>query len=206
MNTECPPAPGLWGLPPIPLHPATPPRRAPAVADEAAPLQVAILHDDLAAGEQATQALAALARDFAEEVVVHPSFWPFAMLDQTRGRLAAATDAGTADLLIVSTQNDSQLPGAVLNWIAHWAELKQGTGAALLLLFGRPGNFDTAESDRVRFLQRLVAEAGLELFTPRPGGAEGPHPLCEHLHEREVTLTPTLRDALRRHPLHPAMN
>lgn len=59
---------------------------------------------------------------------------------------------------------------------------------------------------RVRFLQRLAAEAGLELFTPRPGGAEGPHPLCEHLHEREVTLTPTLRDALRRHPLHPAMN
>ncbi|MFN0067412.1 MAG: hypothetical protein ACKVYV_07215 [Limisphaerales bacterium] len=206
MNNDCPPAPGLWGLPPIPLHPAAVPRRAPAAGDEAAPLLVAILHDGPAACEQASQALAALGRDFSAEVVIHPSFSSFALLEEPQGRPATAAATDAADLLILSTFGNAPLPSAGLDRVARWIELKRGSGAALLLLFGRPGSFDTADSDRVRPLRQLAAGSGLELFTPRPGGAGGPHPLCEHLHEREVTMTPTLREALRHRPRTLAMN
>ncbi len=194
MAAQFPLEPRTWGLPRIPLCPPASPGEDPA------PLRIAILHDDLAAGEQATQALAALARDFAGEIVIQPAFWPFAMLDQPWGRLAAGAEAGAADLLILSTRAEGPLPATVQDWVRHWIEHRHGTGAAVLALLGRPGSFDAADSARLGPLRELAQRAGVEIFAPRAGAAGATHPLSGHLHEREVTLTPTLQDALHRYP------
>lgn len=194
MAANLPLDPRLWGLPRIPLRPQH------AAGEDPAPLRVAILHDDLAAGEQATQALAAIARDFAGEITIHPAFWPFAMLDQPWGRLAAGSDAGAADLLILSSRAEGPVPATVQAWIRHWITHKQGAGAAVLVMLGRPGRFEAVHSERLDFLRELARSAGVEVFAPRPDAASAVHPLSGHLHEREVTMTPTLQDALHRWP------
>lgn len=192
MAANLPLDPRMWGLPRIPLRP----RDAPG--EEPAPLHVAILHDDLAAGEQATQALAAIARDFAGEITVHPAFWPFALLDQPWGRLAAGSDAGAADLLILSSRAAGPVPASVQAWIQHWITRRQG--AAVLAMLGRPGRFEPVDSERLKFLRDMARPAGVEVFAPRSDVAGAVQPLSGHLHEREVMMTPTLQDALHRYP------
>ena len=163
---------------------------------DAATLNVVIAYDDVPAGQRAMHTLADLGRDFADEVDLGPQLWRFEYLEDPDWRALAAKDAIKADIIIISTTGEGELPAAVESWLAACLTQKHGTSAAVVALLGTVDNMDEPDSPRFQFLQRAAIEAGLDFFAPRPREQNSLDSTIKSIHRRADTVTRTLDEIL----------
>jgi hypothetical protein len=126
---------------------------------------VVIVYENLAAGHRAMRLFTDLVEEHKGNLRFRPKPWRFDLLADPEWRQFAAADARRADLLIISTGNDSDLPASVQSWLRLCLAQKSG-GGGVVALFGTEGQMDSAESPRLRFLKQAAEEAGLDFFAP----------------------------------------
>jgi hypothetical protein len=165
-------------------------------ADVRTTLNVVIAYDDVPAGQRAMHTLADLTRDVGEEMDLGPQLWKFEYLEDPDWRALAAADAIKADLLIISTTSETELPATVEDWVTTCLAQKRGTCAAVVALLGTVNNRDEPDSPRLQFIQRASIEAGLDFFAPRPRHEDSLNLTLESIHRRADTVTRTFDEIL----------
>ncbi len=157
-----------------------------------------IVYDDLEAGQCAMQTAARLLNKAVVEADTKTVFWHFNLLEYPNWRIWATADVLNADLLIIATHTESGLPGNVARWLQDCFTQQPDLNCAVVALFGRPGNYDGAQSPRLQLVRQIVEGAGLNFFAPGIQQGDSCDFMTENLHEREETITPTLSGILRR--------
>ena len=161
-------------------------------SDVRATLNAVIAYGDVAAGQRAMRTLAHVTRKLGDEMELCPQPWRFEVLEDPACRALASADAVNADMLIISTSSESELPAAVESWITACLALKRGTSAAVVALLGSEVKPDELASPRFQFVQAAAREAGLDFFAPLPHREDQLDLAIENIRRRVETLTPTL--------------
>jgi hypothetical protein len=154
---------------------------------------VVIAYENLAAGHRAMRLFADLVEEHRGHLTFRPRPWRFDLLADPEWRQFAAADARRADLLIISTGNDSDLPASVRSWVRLCLARKAGGG--VVALFGTEGQMDTADSPRLQFLKQAAEEAGLDFFAPL-----APEPRAEWSRTRATASGTVQSGAAALHP------
>lgn len=157
-----------------------------------------IIYDELEAGQCAMQAAARLLNKAVVEADTKTVFWHFNLLEYPNWRIWATADVLNADLLIIATHTESGLPGNVARWLQDCFTQQPDLNCAVVTLFGRPGNYDGAQSPRLQLVRQIVEGAGLNFFAPGMQQGDSRDIMTVNLQAREETLTPTLAGILRR--------
>ena len=132
---------------------------------EGAPaFSVVLVFEDFNTGKRAKRAYDFLAANLTHEWQVISQMWKFEMLNIPELREMAAKDAAMANLIIVSSRGDRQLPTHVKDWIEMWLGC-QGDAVALVALFDSP--LEQAEHAQATqtYLERVAKRGRMEFFT-----------------------------------------
>ena len=126
---------------------------------------VVIAYEDFTAGRRAIDACKLLVAQLGNEVRFRSSMWKFDVLEVAKLNRMATHDAVEADMIIVATAQNGELPGAVKVWVESWVPEKRGQTAALLALmdFSDVSELDGANLAR-DYLQNAAAEAGIDFL------------------------------------------
>ena len=126
---------------------------------------VVIVYEDFNSGRRAMDACKLLVSQLGNEVHLRSSMWKFEVLEVTKLNRIATHDAIEADMIIVATAQNGDLPGPVKAWVESWVPEKRGQTAALLALM------DFADSDELNgtnptrtYLQSAATEAGIDFL------------------------------------------
>jgi hypothetical protein len=161
-------------------------------------LRVVIAYDAVAAGQRALRMVTHLAKSQGDDLELELLPWSFDLLADEVWREVVAIDALHADILIIATHSDQPLPPAIGRWAEDAIRRKHGTSTAVVALFGPEENPDGVGSVRLRAMQQVVREAGLDFFAPSPR-----HELNDtiaNIHRRAELITSVIEGILR-HPL-----
>lgn len=128
-------------------HPFTP-SLADAAPENAVELNVAVIYENLAAGNRALALLATLNQHLHTEVSLKPSLWRFDLLEDPRFRAQASLAADRAELIFVSADQCAQLPAPVNTWVEE-CRTRHSAEAHALILLNASADLDTLslESD-----------------------------------------------------------
>jgi hypothetical protein len=161
--------------------------------DRSRSLAVVIAYDDMAAGRRAVRLCSHLGSEQEEDLAFQTQPWRFDLLAKAEWAVLAATAALKADLLIISSSRQSDLPQGVRDWLKACLTGKRGTEAAVVALFGIEGHAENAASPGLQFVQSAAKEAGLDFFAPSSApqvGLANDRPRAEQL----VDLTGILEE------------
>jgi len=126
-------------------------------------INVVIAFEDSAAGKHAEAFYEHLNERLGMEFEFTRYQWSFALLEDPGVRDAAAHDAATADIMIVTTHGDAELPECVDAWFQSWVGRNAGP-MALVALFDRPpANVQTRQELRSS-LARIAQTGGMDFF------------------------------------------
>ena len=126
-------------------------------------INVVIAFEDAAAGKHAEAFYEHLKERLGAEFEFTRYQWSFVLLQDPDVRDAAAHDAAVADIVIVTTHGDAELPDYVDNWFQAWVGRNAGP-MALVALFDRlPVNVETREEVRSG-LARIAQTGGMDFF------------------------------------------
>src|SRR5687768_14854731 len=100
-------------------------------------INVVVAFQDAAAGKHAEAFYEHLKQTLGGEFEFTRYQWSFALLQDAGVRDAAAHDAATADIVIISTHGDTELPEHVDCWFQGWVG-RNTSPMALVGLFDRP--------------------------------------------------------------------
>ena len=89
--------------------------------------------------------------------------WSFTLLKDPNVRETAAHDAALADIVIISTHGDSELPEQVDLWFQSWVGRNAGP-MALVALFDRPALCTETREDVRSALARIAQTGGMDFF------------------------------------------
>ena len=134
---------------------------------------VVIAYEDFKTGKQAKQACDFLVANLSHEWQVTSQMWKFEVLSIPELREMAAKDAAMADLIIVSSHGDDELPADVKGWVEMWRG-GEGGASALIALFDSPlGRAGHARATHA-YLAGVAKRGQMEFFAwpeVRPGKA-----------------------------------
>ncbi len=167
-----------------------------ADAEARATMNVVIAYDDIAAGQHAVRILGDVADNFGGDIELRPQLWAFRFLETPEWRVLAGRDVLDADMLIISTSSESELPAAVRSWFNSCLTQRCGADLAVIALLGRPGKLDEPYSARFQFVQRAVREASVDFFAPTPHSEDSVDSNIANIRHRADTITPTLDNIL----------
>ena len=186
-------------LAPVSHHLAPLPTETPATSQGVFPGPVArkaikpvIICDDPEVGQSAMQAAARLLNKAIGEDDTKTVLWHFNLLEYPNWQVWATADVLNSDLLIIATHTETALPDSVTRWLKYCFAQKPEMNCAVIALFGRPGNYDGAQSLRLRLVRQIVEGAGLNFFAPGIQNWGIRHLVTANLHAREEAVTPTL--------------
>ena len=158
--------------------------------DTIPPFNVIIVHEDSVAGLHATNVLQKLAAQLETKlgVDVNPweicsHVWQFEWLLDPQLCEQAVAESIKADMIIISAENNTELPSCVRSWIESVLPHKQGTTTALVALLGGPNQASSAALPSARYLRQLALQYGVDFLC----NADSPST------QRETTLAPVLR-------------
>jgi hypothetical protein len=125
---------------------------------------VVIAYEDFNAGKQAKAAYDFLVANLTHEWSISRQMWKFEVLGIPELRNMAAKEAARANLIIVSSCGDRDLPVEVKAWIEAWLGY-QGNSVALVALFDCPP--EGAERTQVAqaYLEGVAKRGRMEFFT-----------------------------------------
>jgi hypothetical protein len=146
-------------------------------------IKIVIAYDNAATALRAEAIYERLAQRLGDDFDFEQRLWRFDVLEEETLRAEAAKDAADADIVIVATKDDHQLPEGVQSWLESSLQQHAG-GAALVALLEhasppvQPYLEDVARRGGMDFFAQSSADeaAGqLPLFT-----AGGRRPRVEH--------------------------
>jgi hypothetical protein len=132
---------------------------------EGAPVfSVVLVFEDFSTGKRAKRAYDFLAANLTHEWHVVSQMWKFEVLSIPELREMAAKDAAMANLIIVSSRGDRELPAPVKDWIEMWLGYR-GDAVALLALFDSPPEQAEHAQATQTYLEGVAKRGQLEFFT-----------------------------------------
>ena len=140
--------------------------RSPAVSSnrEIIPVfSVVIAYEDFKTGRHAKQACDFLVANLSHEWQVTSQMWKFEVLSIPELREMAAKDAAMADLIIVSSHGDDELPADVKGWIEMWRGGEGGASALVALFDSPPGRAGHARATHA-YLAGVAKRGQMEFF------------------------------------------
>jgi hypothetical protein len=137
-----------------------------SLGEAEAKCNVAIVYEDVPAGQRAVRSLSYTEQALSEPTNFYPVLWRFDLLEDPDWRAWATKDARQADLLIISVSRPSNLSANVQAWIKDWLAQKQGTAAAVAVLFGVANSRAEPDLPPFQFVKSAAAEAGLDFLLP----------------------------------------
>ena len=143
---------------------ATPPSTASSDREDIPIFSVVIVFEDFSTGKQAKQAYDFLVANLSHEWQVTSQMWKFEVLSLPELREMAAKDAAMANLVIVSSRGDRELPSEVKAWIDKWLGHKGDTVALIALFDSPPEQAEHAQATQT-YLERVAERGNMEFFT-----------------------------------------
>jgi hypothetical protein len=144
------------------------------VGDEGLPVtcnvNIVIAFEDAATAKHAEQFYERLKERLGGEFEFTRYQWSFALLQDAAVRDAAAQDAAQADIVIIATHGDLELPEHVDNWFQAWVG-RNASPMALVALFDRPAESTEAREDVRAALSRIAQTGGMDFFAEPEHGA-----------------------------------
>ena len=126
-------------------------------------INVVIAFEDPAAGEHAESFYEHLTRRLGTEFGFTRYQWSFSLLKDASVRDAAADDAAMADIVIIATHGDAELPEHVDAWLQAW--IGRNTGPmALVALFDQPAHDPETREELRSALSRIAQTGGMDFF------------------------------------------
>jgi hypothetical protein len=165
-------------------------------AETRATLNVVIAYDDVAAGQHAMRILGDVADNFGGDIELRPQLWAFRFLETPDWRALAAKDVLNADMLIISTSSEIELPTAVRSWYNSCLAQRCGANLAVIALLGRPDKLDEPYSARCQFIKHAASERSCDFFAPAPHPEDSLDSNIANIRHRADTITPILDDIL----------
>ncbi|HKQ40038.1 MAG TPA: hypothetical protein VJ063_18325 [Verrucomicrobiae bacterium] len=126
-------------------------------------INVVIAFEDAAAGKHADAFYEHLSRKLSGDFEFTRYQWSFALLEDEAVRDVAAHDATMADIVIIATHGDTELPEHVDAWFQAWVGRNAGP-MALVALFDRPADCHETREDVRSALARLAQMGGMDFF------------------------------------------
>jgi len=161
-------------------------------------LRVVIAYNDIAGGRRAMHVLANIAKELGNDIEFQPLPWLFGLLADVDWREVAASDAVSADILIIATSSTNPLPQAVGRWGEAAISQKRGTHAAVVALFAGGEYPAGSGSSQLEAIQMAARQAGLDFFAPAPHLELDV--AVERIRQRAEMVTPLLEEILHHHP------
>jgi hypothetical protein len=130
---------------------------SPAIDLQNSSIKIVIAYDNAATARRAEAIYERLARRLGDDFDFEQRLWRFDVLEQEAVRAEAAKDAADADIVIVATNADQQLPAGVQSWLESSLQQHAG-GAALVALLEHP-------SPPVQpYLEDVARRGGMDFF------------------------------------------
>jgi hypothetical protein len=126
-------------------------------------VNVVIAFEDATAGKYADHFYDRLKERLGVEFEFTRYQWSFALLQDPGVRDAAAQDAAMADIVIIATHGDSELPEHVDYWFQAWVG-RNANPMALVALFDQPAASAEVREEVRSSLARVAQTAGMDFF------------------------------------------
>ncbi len=125
--------------------------------------KVVIAYEDFATARRAQQAFDFLSQNLSHQWQVTSQMWKFELLSPRQLRDMAASDAATADVVMVACHDDSELPPHVRSWIETWTRRRGRIVALVAVLDGTPAQAKGPRSPQP-YLEGVAKRAGVEFL------------------------------------------
>lgn len=142
--------------------------------------KVIIVHEDTIAGLQATHILKQVAANLAAQLgmEVNPweicsHVWHFEWLQDPKLNEQAVAESATADIIIISTESETELPVSVRGWIESVLPRKQGAPMALVAFLGGRKELHAATLPCTIYLRQLAQQYGVDFICNAPDKRTG---------------------------------
>lgn len=139
--------------------------RAPPDTRDAA-IRILIAYDTIQTGKRAEAIYERLLERLGNNFEFEQQLWRFDLLGDPLLRELAAQDAAQADIVIIATDNDSDLPIAVQQWLE--SALKQHVGAAALVALTRHHQPPVQP-----YLEDIARRGGMDFFAQAADATNG---------------------------------
>jgi hypothetical protein len=158
------------------------------MANDAFPMSVVIVYNDMHAALRAAHTLERLGRKFRGQMRQRIQPVPVAYLEDPACFNHMLSDAKSADMIIVSYNGLGGLPATLKKWVADCAEQKRDSGTALIALLGSMDQTDAENSPRYQFVRNAARAAGLDFFAPKPKWRDAFEPEEEYIPIGEMAV------------------
>ncbi len=131
-------------------------------------INVVTAYEDFATGKRAIATYSNLVLRLGHEFQFRANMWKFDVLQHPKLQDMAASDALEAEVIIISTHGEGDLPDGVKDWIRRWVGPKIKKPRALIAL-SDPPEVGVVTPGSIRAYLRQVAREGKMDFFARPG-------------------------------------
>jgi hypothetical protein len=171
-------------------------------------MNIAILYDDRIAGTRAMNMFSGLVQQFGREFVFQCDLWRFDVLELPEVFGTAARTGESADLVIVSTRCDRDLPPSVRAWLDKCVAAKAPGSAALVGLLELPRRPSDIPGRTREFLQSAANRGLMDFFLrevdlPRTNSGLTGKDVGDRARASSPVLQGTLRQTRRPRPSMP---
>jgi len=126
-------------------------------------INVVIAFEDSIAGDHAQAFYEHLSRRLGADFEFTRYQWSFTLLRDQKVSEVAAHDASMADIVIIATHGDTELPEHVDQWFQEWVGRNAGP-MALVALFACPALCSQTRDDVRSALARIAQTGGMDFF------------------------------------------
>lgn len=141
----------------------TPPQFNAVPAEFTPTFNVVIAYEDFEAGKQAMTTYDFLARHLGSECRCFNQMWKFEVLGIPKLREMAASDAMSADMLIIACGKSKELPAAVKQWLEE--TIKGGIHAfGVVFLYSKLNDTGGDQLGAAEFLAQFARRGAMEFF------------------------------------------
>ena len=123
-----------------------------------------VAYEDRSAFGRAKSIQRELARRCHAELLIEDNCWNFALLSHPRLREHAVSEAGEADMVVISAQGSAEVSPHLQSWIKRWLAQQRNPQTALVLLLDPESAVSSDQPAISRLLRRLAAQAGIEFL------------------------------------------
>lgn len=133
---------------------------------EADPMfKVVIVYEDVPTGSRALRTYSHILDQVGKEVAFNNEIWKFDALRVPEVKERAAAEAAEADMIIISTHGDRELPEDVQKWISLWLARRRPGERALVELSDRRGENSAQDPASHAYLKRVARAGQMDFFS-----------------------------------------
>ena len=169
------------------------------------PFDLVVAYEDEATRARAFALCDHLVRELRDDHDMRQSWWKFSFLYDPRLLERATETALTANMIIVSLNNEKELSFIARTWIEGWLGQMNGHDSALVALVDNAPSPRCADCPMLRYLNGVAHKAGMDFFphvfaaapllagspfTDTPADGPGLRPLLEEILKRPNNAHP----------------